>query len=174
MWFAWHLLQTRLIQDPGGLSIKVCALTCVWRLPYKKPCIISALIINKQTDKKRLFLFRQRWKTNPRGVPRKKGKLRSDIKLIVWAQRQEINEKPFKLQHTEAPKGIWEVRSSLESNSQISVVGAMQGDCAEICVKKSGDWKALFESWSKQMAKLPGDMTTGTSDSTLVKGKEGH
>lgn len=95
----------------------------------------------------------------------------------MWAQRQRINENwllPFKQLHVKAPERIWKVRNSLVSNSQILVVGAMQRVCTEICVKKSRDRKPLSECRPKEMAKVPGDMMAGTSDSTLVKGQGGH
>lgn len=50
----------------------------------------------------------------------------------------------------------------------------MQRVCTKICVKKSRDRKTLSEFRPKEMAKVPEDMMAGTSDSTLVKGQEGH
>lgn len=96
---------------------------------------------------------------------------------MMWAQRRGIDEKPllpFKQLHIEAPEGIWGVRISLESNSQILVVGAMQRVCTKICVKKYWDSKSLSEFRPKEMVKVPGDMMAGTFDSTLVKGQGGH
>lgn len=69
----------------------MCSHMCLQTILQKAFPNFGILYYKQANRQKEVIPFPfQSWKTNPRGVPKKKGNLSSEITWIMWAQRKEL------------------------------------------------------------------------------------